>query len=111
MRATKGNENVFVDCGFPPAEAENLRIRAKLMMALSRHLPWTADIPRDPDPGGRHPEASGSRHRLGDDRRRVARQRVFGSYRRSSSTGEPGVTLMGIASEWPTIRSLSVQIE
>jgi len=24
MRVTKGSENVFVDCGFPPAEAENL---------------------------------------------------------------------------------------
>ena len=35
MRATKGSENVFVDCGFPPAEAENLRIRAKLMIALT----------------------------------------------------------------------------
>jgi predicted XRE-type DNA-binding protein len=35
MRATKGNENVFVDCGFPPAEAENLRIRAKMMVALT----------------------------------------------------------------------------
>ena len=38
MRATKGNENVFVDCGFPPAEAENLRIRAKMMMALSGYI-------------------------------------------------------------------------
>jgi predicted XRE-type DNA-binding protein len=27
-----------VDCGFPPAEAENLRIRAKLMMALTVHI-------------------------------------------------------------------------
>ena len=38
MRATKGNENVFVDCGFPPAEAENLRIRAKMMMALTGYI-------------------------------------------------------------------------
>jgi predicted XRE-type DNA-binding protein len=38
MRATKGNENVFVDCGFPPAEAENLRIRAKMMMALTAYI-------------------------------------------------------------------------
>jgi predicted XRE-type DNA-binding protein len=38
IRATKGNGNVFLDCGFPPAEAENLRIRAKLMMALTRYL-------------------------------------------------------------------------
>jgi predicted XRE-type DNA-binding protein len=38
MRVTKGNENVFVDCGFPPAEAENLRIRAKMMMALTGYI-------------------------------------------------------------------------
>ena len=38
MRLTKGNENVFVDCGFPPAEAENLRIRAKIMRALTGYL-------------------------------------------------------------------------
>ena len=38
MRTTKGSENVFVDCGFPPAEAENLRIRAKMMIALSGYI-------------------------------------------------------------------------
>jgi predicted XRE-type DNA-binding protein len=38
MRATKGSENVFVDCGFPPAEAENLRIRAKMMMVLTDNI-------------------------------------------------------------------------
>jgi predicted XRE-type DNA-binding protein len=38
MRATKGSDNVFVDCGFPPAEAENLRIRAKMMIALSGYI-------------------------------------------------------------------------
>ena len=38
MRATKGSENVFIDCGFPPAEAENLRIRAKMMMALTGYV-------------------------------------------------------------------------
>jgi predicted XRE-type DNA-binding protein len=38
MRITKGSENVFVDCGFPPAEAENLRIRAKMMAALTRYI-------------------------------------------------------------------------
>ena len=38
MRLTKGNENVFVDCGFPPAAAENLRIRAKMMMALTGYI-------------------------------------------------------------------------
>ena len=38
MRMTKGSENVFADCGFPPAEAENLRIRAKMMMALTGYI-------------------------------------------------------------------------
>ena len=38
MRTTKGSENVFVDCGFPAAEAENLRIRAKIMMALTGYI-------------------------------------------------------------------------
>lgn len=38
MRATKGNENIFVDCGFPPAEAENLRIRAQMMAALTGYI-------------------------------------------------------------------------
>jgi predicted XRE-type DNA-binding protein len=38
MRATKGNENVFIDCGFPPAEAENLRIRAKMMTPLTGYI-------------------------------------------------------------------------
>lgn len=38
MRATKGNENVFVDCGFPATEAENLRIRSKMMMALTGYI-------------------------------------------------------------------------
>jgi predicted XRE-type DNA-binding protein len=38
MGVTNGNENVFVDCGFPLAEAENLRIRAKMMMALTGYI-------------------------------------------------------------------------
>ena len=38
MKVTKGSENVFVDCGFPPAEAKNLRIRAKMMMALTGYI-------------------------------------------------------------------------
>jgi predicted XRE-type DNA-binding protein len=38
MRVTKSSGNVFTDCGFPPAEAENLRIRAKLMMALTGYI-------------------------------------------------------------------------
>jgi predicted XRE-type DNA-binding protein len=38
MKATKGSENIFVDCGFPPAKAENLRIRAKMMIALTGYI-------------------------------------------------------------------------
>jgi predicted XRE-type DNA-binding protein len=38
VRVVKGRENVFVDCGFPPAEAENLRIRANMMAALTSHI-------------------------------------------------------------------------
>ena len=38
IRATIGNENLFVDCGFQTAEAENLRIRAKMMMALTGYI-------------------------------------------------------------------------
>jgi predicted XRE-type DNA-binding protein len=38
MRITKGNENVFVDCGFPPAAAENLRMRSEMMIALSSYI-------------------------------------------------------------------------
>jgi len=38
MRATRGSENVFLDCGFPHAGAENLRIRAKMMMALIGYI-------------------------------------------------------------------------
>lgn len=35
-RITRGSSNVFRDLGFGPEEAENLRIRAELMMALTR---------------------------------------------------------------------------
>ncbi|HEX3742560.1 MAG TPA: XRE family transcriptional regulator [Bryobacteraceae bacterium] len=38
MRVIKGSENVFLDCGFPLAEAESLRIRAQLMMALTGYI-------------------------------------------------------------------------
>jgi predicted XRE-type DNA-binding protein len=38
MQITKGHENVFIDCGFPPAEAENLRIRSRMMQALIVHI-------------------------------------------------------------------------
>ena len=35
MRATYGGGDVFLDGGFPAGEAEHLRLRAKLMLALS----------------------------------------------------------------------------
>jgi predicted XRE-type DNA-binding protein len=38
MRVTKGSGNVFLDLGFEPAEAENLRIRSKLMIALTGYI-------------------------------------------------------------------------
>jgi predicted XRE-type DNA-binding protein len=38
IRVTKGNENVFIDCGFSLAEAENLRIRSRMMQALIVHI-------------------------------------------------------------------------
>lgn len=31
LKITRGSGNVFVDVGFPPAEAENLQLRAQLM--------------------------------------------------------------------------------
>lgn len=36
IKITKGSGNVFRDLGFPPAEAEHLRVRAELMLALER---------------------------------------------------------------------------
>ena len=38
MQIAKGHENVFIDCGFPPAEAENLRLLADRMIALRSHI-------------------------------------------------------------------------
>jgi predicted XRE-type DNA-binding protein len=38
MRVTKGSGNVFLDLGFDVAEAENLRIRSRLMIALTRYV-------------------------------------------------------------------------
>ena len=38
MRVTKGHDNVFIDCGFTTAEAENLRIRSRMMEALIVHI-------------------------------------------------------------------------
>jgi predicted XRE-type DNA-binding protein len=36
IKITKGSPNVFRDLGFAPAEAEHLRVRAELMLALER---------------------------------------------------------------------------
>ena len=36
IKITKGSGNVFRDLGFSPLEAEHLRIRADLMLALGR---------------------------------------------------------------------------
>lgn len=38
MRITKSNDNIFIDCGFAPAAAENLRVRADMMIALQNHI-------------------------------------------------------------------------
>jgi predicted XRE-type DNA-binding protein len=35
---TRTSQNVFRDLGFQPEEAENLRIRAALMVALTEHI-------------------------------------------------------------------------
>ncbi len=43
MKMIKSCGNVFLDLGFSPAEAEALRIRAQLMIALQNYLahqPW-----------------------------------------------------------------------
>jgi len=36
IKVTKGSHNVFRELGFSPAEAEHLRVRAELMLALER---------------------------------------------------------------------------
>ncbi len=38
MRITGGSENIFIDCGFPAAEAENLRLRADMVIALASNI-------------------------------------------------------------------------
>ncbi len=38
MPSTKGHENIFVDCGFSGAEAENLRIRADMIIGLRNYI-------------------------------------------------------------------------
>jgi predicted XRE-type DNA-binding protein len=36
IKITKGSDNIFRDLGFSPREAEHLRVRAELMLALER---------------------------------------------------------------------------
>ena len=36
IRSTRSSGNVFLDIGFPPIEAQNLRVRADLMIELIR---------------------------------------------------------------------------
>jgi predicted XRE-type DNA-binding protein len=46
VEITHGSNNVFADLGFTPAEAENLRIRADLMLALRERIQtqgWSID--------------------------------------------------------------------
>lgn len=38
IKITKGSANVFRDLGFPSVEAEHLRVRAELMLALERWM-------------------------------------------------------------------------
>lgn len=38
MEMEKSSGNVFVDLGFPKAEAENLLIRARLMVEIKKHI-------------------------------------------------------------------------
>jgi len=34
LKRTKGGDNIFSDLGFPPGEAENLRMRSDLMLGI-----------------------------------------------------------------------------
>ena len=38
IKITKGSGNVFRDLGFSPVEAEHLRVRAELLLALERWI-------------------------------------------------------------------------
>jgi predicted XRE-type DNA-binding protein len=38
MKVTKSSGNVFLDLGFSPAEARNLRMRSQMMMALHKFI-------------------------------------------------------------------------
>lgn len=44
VKVTRGHSNVFVDLGFEPEEAQNLKIRADFMLCLRRFIQtqgWT----------------------------------------------------------------------
>ena len=34
LKRTRGSDNIFADLGFPPGEAENLKLRSELMIAI-----------------------------------------------------------------------------
>ena len=34
LKRTRGGDNIFADLGFPPGEAENLKLRSDLMIAI-----------------------------------------------------------------------------
>ena len=34
LKRTRGSDNIFADLGFPPGEAENLKLRSDLMIAI-----------------------------------------------------------------------------
>lgn len=34
LKRIRGSDNIFADLGFPPAEAENLKMRSELMIAI-----------------------------------------------------------------------------
>lgn len=36
LKRTRGSDNIFQDLGFPPAEAENLKMRSELMIAIEK---------------------------------------------------------------------------
>ena len=36
LKRIRGSDNIFADLGFPPGEAENLKMRSDLMLAIER---------------------------------------------------------------------------
>lgn len=36
LKFTRGSDNIFADLGFPPGEAENLRMRSDLMIEIEK---------------------------------------------------------------------------